>query len=306
MNVSVVLKNANGSEMTFNKILSFTFRKDAYQPYTSFGAKIHGSLSEPENISEVFCIIDGKTIHHGLADNLSVTLSGGSSVISVSSRSFTSLLIQNQIETGLKTNISINSLMGSFYTLPYVTHEDSSQTNYIYVKGNSNMWDGIVNLSYKLYGTYPYIRDTNCVRLTPAENPSVFEYSDDVILSKGVATSGRKLMSHFHMSNLKNEYGEFELADSDVIAQNIIRHRFFELDRQFLYEPQQALEYRSKYSSRGRKKFFCTYSGYNGEDLSDLATFGTVRSGRIGAVTITGSSSGIITEIGVYRDKFLT
>lgn len=307
MNVSVVLKNTNGSEMTFDKILSFTFRKDAYQPYTSFGAKISaGDFSEPENVSEVLFSINGKTIHHGLADNLSVTTSGGSAVISVSSRSFTSLLIQNQIETGLKTNISINSLMGSFYTLPYVTHEDCSESNYIYVKSNSNMWDGIVNLSYKLYGTYPYIRDTNFVRVNPAENPSVFEYSDDVILSKGVVAAGRKLISHFHMSNLGGNFGEFELADSEVISQNIIRHRFFELDRQFLYEPQQALEYRSKYSSRGRKKIFCTYSGYNGEDLSDLITFGTVRSGRIGAVTITGSSSGIITEIGVYKDKFLT
>lgn len=304
MNISILLRNTDGSEMYFGNILSFTFRKDAYQSYTSFGAKFYGDISEPENISEVILIINNRTVHHGLADNISVTTSVGGSLVSVSSRSFTSLLIQNQIESGLKTDISINDLINSFYTLPYVTHEDSSEKSYIYIKNNSNMWDGIVNLTYKIYGTYPYIRESNKIMMTPAENPSVFEYSDDEIISRGIATSERKLMSHFHMSNMSGDFGEFELSDNDVISHNIVRHRFFELDRQFLYKPQQALEYRSKYASRGRRKIFCTYSGYNGEDLSDLATFGTVQNKRISTITITGSSSGIITEIGVYKDKF--
>lgn len=101
MIISVILKNTDGSEMTFDKILSFTFRKDAYQSYTSFGAKFYGDVSAPENISEILFKTDNKTIHHGLADNISVTTSVGGSLVSVSSRSFTSLLLQNQIETGL-------------------------------------------------------------------------------------------------------------------------------------------------------------------------------------------------------------
>ncbi|MDE6092092.1 MAG: hypothetical protein K2F73_04310 [Ruminococcus sp.] len=306
MNAYVVLKNTKGFETAFEKLISFTFRKDIYQPYTSFGAKILCDFYKLETISEVMFFIDGKLIHHGLADNITVTTSGGSDIISVSSRSFTSMLIQNQMQPGLKTNISINKLMSSFYALPYVTHEDNSETSYIYVKNNSNMWDGIVNLSYKICGTYPYIRETNCVRVTPFENPSEFLYTDSQILSKGVSIAGRKLMSHFHMSNINEEFGEFDLEDSSVIAQNIIRHRFFDLDRQFLYNPQQALEYRSKFASRAKERIFCTYSGYNGEDLSDLATFGYASAERIGAVAITGSSDGIITEISTYRDKFLT
>ena len=168
------------------------------------------------------------------------------------------------------------------------------------------MWDGIVNLSYKINGTYPYIRDTNCIRITPVENPTVFEYGDGQLISRGITTSGRKLTSNFHMSDLNGDFGEYELSDSDIISHNIIRHRFFELDRQFLYNPQQALEYRSAYSSRGRKIIFCTYRGYNGEDLSDIITFGNVDKKRINSVTITGNSSGIITETAVYTDKFFT
>lgn len=304
MNINIILKNTDGSEFTFDKIISFTFRKDAYQSYTSFGAKFYGDIPAAENVSEVLLNINNRTIHHGLADNISVTTSAGGSFVSVSSRSFTSLLLQNQIETGLKSDISINNLMNSFYTLPYVTHEDSSTKSYIYVKSNSSMWDGIVNLSYKIHGTYPYIRGTNQIRMTQVENPSVFEYSDSEIISRGVSTSERKLISHFHMSDINGDFGEFELSDNDIISHNIVRHRFFELDRQFLYQPQQALEYRLKYAARGRKKIFCTYNGYNGEDLFDLATFGTVQNKHIGTLTINGSSSGVITEIGVYKDKF--
>lgn len=304
MNVNVIFKNTDNSEIVFDKIISFSFRKDIYQSFTSFGAKISGEISEPENVSEIFFKIDGKTIHHGLPDNISVEISGGSSVISISSRSFTSLLIQNQIESGLKTDISINSLMGSYYNLPYVTHESSDEKSYIYVKSNSNMWDGIVNLSYKIHGTYPYIRGTNCIRMTAFENPVLFEYDDNNIISRGISTSERKLISHFHMSDIGGNFGEYELSDNDVVSHNIVRHRFFEIDRQFLYNPQQALEYRSAYSSRGRKKIFCKYNGYNGEDLSDIITFGTAENMRIGFVNITGNSSGIITETGVYRDKF--
>lgn len=304
MNINIILKNTDNSEITFNNIFSFTFKKDIYQSYTSFTAKFYGELQAPENVSEIFFKINNKIIHHGLADNISVTNSVSGSMITVSSRSFTSLLIQNQIETGLKSNISINDLIESFYTLPYVTHEDSATKSYIYIKNNSNMWDGIVNISYKVHGTYPYIRNTNHIMFNAVENPSVFEYSDSNIISRGISTAEKKLMSHFHMSNLEGEFGEFELTDNDVVSHNIVRHRFFELDKQFLYNPQQALEYRSKFASRGRKKLFCTYSGYNGEDLSDSATFGTVQNKRIGSLTITGNSSGIITEIGIYKDKF--
>ena len=304
MNINVILKSTDNSEITFDNVISFSFQKDIYQSYTSFVAKFCGTLQNPDNISEIFFRINDKIIHHGLADNISVTNSVSGSVVMVSSRSFTSLLIQNQIETGLKSDVSINDLIESFYTLPYVTHEDSTIKSYIYIKSNSNMWDGIVNISYKVYGTYPYIRNTNHIMFNAVENPSVFEYSDSDIISKGVLTNEKKLISHFHMSNINGEYGEFELIDNDVISHNIIRHRFFELDRQFLYNPQQALEYRSKYASRGRKKFFCTYSGYNGEDLSDLISFGDVQSKRIGSISIAGNSSGIITEIGAYTDKF--
>jgi hypothetical protein len=72
----------------------------------------------------------------------------------------------------------------------------------------------------------------------------------------------------------------------------------------FLYDPQQALVYRDKYDFRGREREFCSYSGYHGEDLCDLVSFGSVNRQHIGSVDVRGSSRGIFTEVGVYTDKF--
>lgn len=302
----IVVRNTDGTEILEEKILSFAFRKDAYLPYTMLNARIYAASCEFDKAAEILLYIGEKLVHHGLIDTLTVTFSGGSSnVVSLISRGFTSLLCQNQIEPGLKTGVSINNLMDSFYALPYVTHEDNSdQSSYIYVKNNSTMWDGIVNLSYKHYGTYPFIRDTNCVRMTPVASPSEFRYEGKQLLSTGAAITGRRLVSHFHMPNLNDEYGEFELEDADVTAEKIVRHKYIELDRQFLHDPQQALIYRDKYAARGWRRLFCSYSGYNGEDLSDIISFGDIASERIAAIEINGSSSGIVTEISVYHDKF--
>ena len=205
----------------------------------------------------------------------------------------------------MKPDITFNQLMDSYYTLPYVTHEDNStQTGYIYVSGKSTMWDGVVSLSYKFCGTYPYIRGDNCVRITPVSDPAVFSYSDDQLIAKGFSMNGRRLISNFHMADMGGEYGTYELQDNEVLSYGIVRHKYSELNREFLYDPESALEFDDKIASRMHKAFFCRYSGYNGEDLSDIVSFGSISSERIEGVEIKGTSGGIVTEISVYHDKF--
>lgn len=299
------IKNTDGTSFAEPALLSFSFQKDAYSAYTYLTATAVTDEAFISDAAEAELYVGDTLVHHGLIDQLTAETSGGSTVTAIISRGFTSLLCQNQIEPGLKLNVSINSLMDGYYTLPYVTHENNSDaSNYIFVKNNSTMWDGVVNLSYKLFGTYPYIRGTNCVRITPVSQPQVFCYVDGSLLSAGSGIVGRRLTSDFHMADINGDYGYFDLEDRDVLAQKIVRHRFFELDRQFLMDPQDALDFRDKYCTRGWKRRFCTYSGYNGEDISDIVTFSGVNAERISAVSITGSSSGIITGISVYHDKF--
>jgi hypothetical protein len=301
----IKIRNTDGTEYTEDRLISFSFRKDAYLPYTLLSGKIVSDGRIFTDAAEIFLCVEGFTVHHGLIDQITTETSGGICLTSFVSRGFTSLLCQNQLEPGMITGVSINSLMDSFYTLPYVTHENNSDTSsYIYVSSNSTMWDGVVNLSYKLCGTYPYIRGDNCVRITPFPDPESFSYTDDELLSAGSEFTGRRLMSHFHMADISGHYGTYDLTDSDVTARKIIRHKYFELDMEFLNDPQQALAYRDKYVCRAWKRLFCKYSGYNGEDISDTVTFNGVSNERISAVTITGNSSGITTSLSVYHDRF--
>ena len=305
MTAVVIIKTISGTLLTERNVLSFSFSKDIYTPYTSFSAKVLASNQTFDNAAEVLFLLDGNTIHHGLIDDIKWESSDGKKFMTVRSRGFTSLLTQNQIEPGLKMNISFNMLMDNFYTLPYVTHENNSDnSNYIYVRPNTSMWDAAANLSYKLLGTYPYIRGDNTVMISPFASPESFDLSNAPLISTGSEISGIHLISNYHMADMNGNYGTFELGDSDVLNMQIIRHKFFDLDMRFLYDPQQALVFRDKYDNRACKKTFCSYSGYNGEDLYDLATFGSVSASPIGSIAITGNSHGIFTEIGVYTDKF--
>lgn len=286
-------------------ILSFSFRKDAYTPYTSLTVRLCAQTDSFPDHAEVKFFVMGHLVHHGIIDSSASELSGGKRILTLTSRGFTSLLCQNQIEPGLVSGVSINSLMDSYYTLPYVTHEDNSdQSSYIYVKNNSSMWDGIVNLSYKHYGTYPYIRGTNCVRITPFEAPTSFVLDNDELISVGKAFSSKRLISHLHMADMGGNFGQYELESPEAAELGIVRHIFFELDKQFLNDPDDALVYRDKFASRAFRQRFCVYKGYNGEDLSDVVSFSDVVSERIAAVEISGNHGMITTRLSVYYDKF--
>ena len=114
----------------------------------------------------------------------------------------------------------------------------------------------------------------------------------------------RRLISHFHMAYMGGEYGQFELENPDAAAYGIVRHKYSEIDMEFLYDPDEALEFYDKVASREQKMFFCTYSGYNGEDLSDIVSFGSINSERIEGIEISGSAKGVFTQLSVYHDKF--
>lgn len=305
MKAKIVFKYTDGSTHEDEKLISFTFVKEAYTPYTSLTARIHADDLHFENISDVYFYVGDKLVHHGLVDRVDSSLAQSGCNAYIFSRGFTSLLCQNQLEPGMISQISINSLMDSYYTLPNVTHEDNSDTSgYIYVKYGSTMWDGVANLAYKQTGMYPYIRGTNCVRITAETAPVAFEYSDEQLTERGTACDYRRLISDLNMSDINGEHGTYTLSDTAVTSRNIVRHKVFELDYQYLYDPQQALEYRSKFAKRGFTSQYCSYCGYNGEDLCDIVSFGDVSGRRICRVEISGDSSGVFTSLSVYDDGF--
>ncbi|MGN1036212.1 MAG: hypothetical protein ACI4PX_00410 [Ruminococcus sp.] len=305
MNVKIQIKKNDSSSLEEIEILSFSFKKNLYTPYTMLTANFIANNSDYLSVCEIILIIDNKTIHHGLIDSFEISEKNGVKTGKIISRGFTSLLLQNQIEPGIKNNISLNSLLDNYYPLNYITHEDNSNTeNYIYVQNRSSMWDGVVTLAYKLGGSYPFIESANCVRITPKPEPVHLSFSDSDITAYGILNDFSNLISNFDMPDIEGNYGIYTLENSDVTANKIIRHKYIDFDREFLYDPQQALIFRNKISGKAKLCYYIEYSGYNGEDLTDSVSFKSIDTKKIGIVNIKGSPKGIFTRTGVYSDDF--
>lgn len=305
MDAKLEFRRFSGASSEEARLISFSFSKDVYTPYTSLTARISADGTDFSDICEILLYVNGRLVHFGMCDTIEKTVSESGTILTLASSGFTSQLCRNQLEPGLKSGISVDSLFEDYYTFPNVTHEkNNDESSYIFVKNGAVVWDGIVNLSYKLYGTYPFILGTNCVRLTSPEAPAEFSFDDSQIIERGSGSSCRKIVSDFHMADINGDYGSFDLSVDFAADRKVVRHTYLELDRQFLYDPVQALEYRAKYTRRASEWHFCRYSGYSGEDLSDLVSFGSISGMKICAVRITGDSRGIVTELSVYNDGF--
>lgn len=307
----LLFRRPDNTESRASVIFNFQFVKEAYTPYTKMNAVFAVEenpfipLSSPYEYSEVLLNISGCNVHHGIIDSFKIVTEHGVKKGIITSRGFTSLLLDNQLEPGLYMNISIDKLIDEYYQLPYVTHEKGETENYIYVKRGTSMWDAVVSLSYKLYNTYPYINGQNKIMLMTGTPERELVFNDDSLLNYGAEVNTRRLVSDFHMEDTDGIYGKFGFHNSQAEEKNIVRNKYFDLDRRFLYEPEKASEFRNNIAMRSWKRTFCTYSGYSNEDLYDTVSFGNIVNRRIKSIKITGDRKGIQTELSVYDDGFM-
>lgn len=299
-----IIKN-DSSVIQEPEIISFSFKKNLYMSYTMLNISFIAGNSDYTSPCEIKFTVNNRTIHHGLVDSFEIIEKNDVKTGKIVSRGFTSLLLQNQIEPGIINNISLNRLIDEFYNMNYITHEDNSNTeNYIYVHNRSTMWDGVVTLAYKLYRTYPFIESSNCIRITSKLEPVSFSYNDRDLMSYGRINDFSNIISHFDMPDIEGNYGTYTLQDSDAVSNKIIRHKYIELDRDFLYNPQEALIFRNKIANKAKLCRYMEYCGYKGEDLTDTVSFKDIENKKIGFLSIKGSRNGIFTRIGVYYDSF--
>lgn len=294
-------KKADGAEIAFDQVFGFTFKKDAFTPYTTLTAVVAANPF-PNDIQEVKLAVEARTVHQGLVDSYKVIEERGCKKAVITSRGYTSLLTDNQLAPGMYTNISLNKLFTDYFTLPNINHEDNGEISYIYVNKGTAMWDGAANLSYKLKRSYPYIRNTNTVMMSMPTDAKTLTYTDEQLMSVGSEVFTKRMVSHYHMADINGKYDTFKSVSSEAVTRNIIRHHHFELDRRFLNDPQLGCDFRAMMSARGFKRKFFTYNGYRGDDLNDMVTFRDVENKRVKAVRITGNTKGVFTEISVYED----
>ena len=303
MNVKLTVLASDLRDEVYD-ITAFSFSKDIYTPYTTLNIEyIAGNVAAQEG-RMAWLYLDGSLVHRGYIDTFRVREINGIKHGYITSRGFTSQFMQNQLETGLHTNVSLNDILSGHILLPYVTHEYCADTSYIYVKPGSTLWDGAVNISFKLYGKHPYVRGANHLMINRPSSEQTFTYERSSLLSEGGERDQREIAYSWNMADIDGTYGTYVLTDSDAWNAYLLRNRYFELDRRFLYDPQKALEFRDKMAMRGWKNSFISYSGYRGEDLFDKASLSSSVK-DITSVKVIGSSKGVTTQIGMYRDRFV-
>jgi hypothetical protein len=257
---------------------------------------------------KVVLTIDDKVVHSGLVDTSSIERLPGYNTVSITSKSFTVLLCQNQLEPGIKSSISLNSLIDSFITIPEISHQDDSTTiNYIYVKQSSSLWDAVVNLTHKLNAGHPYVCNNNTVMVSPKENPFSLNLTKEVVTSSGFGMDTTKVVSDIHMQDVDGAYDTYNLNNPVANQLNVVRHKHIDLDRQYLSNPQDALVHKVNFSMRGYHFAYATYEGYSGEDICDYVNFYNYFSNtRVSKLEINGGNGNVTTKVYAYIDNYLS
>ncbi|MBD5146701.1 MAG: hypothetical protein HDT21_12470 [Ruminococcus sp.] len=297
----LTLKTTDGKTFATDALAGFRCRKERYTPYSALDATVIGG----EGISEVVeakLSIGEKILHRGIMDGLTVTKSGGRTLLRLSSRGFSSMLAQNELAPGLMAGLSLNSLMSEKMIVPNVTWQNSSQTaRYIYVNEHDSQWSAIVSLSLELNEDYPYIGAVNEVRLSPV-NPKTI--SPENVFEEGCTGDYSKMVSNYHMKDVNGTYS-YNYTDGFAAQQGIVRHKYIAYDRQFVGLSDYGLQYRLNFTERGCKSKFLSYIGYSGEELRDKVTFPDGSVHEISAIEVCGNAKkGIFTKDICYFDKY--
>lgn len=284
--------------------LAVTLEREAYTPYARMTAVFLSEGADYGRVTSIALYHRGGPVYQGIMDNVRQYRKDGRVFVKVQSRSFTSVLAQNEIVPGLHTNMTMQKLMTGFYRFPNVYYEDYAGSGYIYVDDGASMWDSIVNFGYKLTGNYPYIH-SNTVRLTPHANPKEIILDKGQVLETGIEQDNTRLVSMYHMADITGNYDTYQLSNPLAEEAEIVRHKQIALDQEYLYAPEQALQFRNLVSQRAVRAKYVVYSDFQREELCDRVTFGDfLRDACICRVQMRFTSSGVRTKLWAYDDGF--
>ncbi len=302
MNVCLKLYFKDNETFETDKIAAFRCIKERYTPYSNLSVTAEAECMRSDVVKVDFTV-DGKLVHSGIMNFLSVTLSERRSLLKITSKGFASMLAQNEIEPGTLTLVSLNSLMGQYMTIPNVTWQSSDETvRYIYVKEHDSQWTAVTCLALTLHNTYPYIGAVNEIRLTPTDNPLVV--TPRKIFEEGIKGDYSRMVSDYHMKDVNGSY-TYHYSDGFAEERGIIRHKYIPYDRQFTALDDMGLQYKLNFTERGCNARFVSYLGYDGEELRDRVVFSDGKDYEISAMEICGDAEkGIFTKLTCYFDRY--
>ncbi|MBR6106935.1 MAG: hypothetical protein IKQ39_02910 [Oscillospiraceae bacterium] len=293
----------SGPERTFTECIRFTLVRDRYQPFAVLHVQMHTDSHADVPVRVQFSL-GGRLLHDGVVVKCDCALEQGQHILRLTARSYTSLLVQNQLVPGIHTDVTLASLLET-YALPHITYQpDVEMIRYIYVKDNASMWDTVTAYNFKLNSGFPYIRVPNLLCVLPQTGtvPAAIPEQSILKLSDGGELSG--MLSRIDMANMVGEYGTYTRSNPLAPLYGIVRVKQILLDRQYVYEPDDALRFRIALGNRRLRSKTVSYAGYCGEDAEDLVSVGSRFTARVSRIVLTGDQGGLTTSDTFYFDDF--
>lgn len=294
----------NNKSIKVDDCVNFSFEKERYTPYTTVSG-VFVCASGISSISKVRLYINDKAVHYGPVDKYEYFTEGGVSYIKFSSRGFSMGLSQNQPMPGVNLNVNLQSFIDNNITIPHVTYEqDTTVSNYIFVKETSSLWDSIVALGQKTYGEYPYICGENQVRLTKKSKASEYTIlSNAPLIKRGSGVNLLNVVSNYHMKDTNDEYS-YNYESENATSYEIVRHKYISLDKQWLYSPNDGLMHKSRFSQKGISYDYIKLSGVYLTDIRENVVFQDLSIKEVSKIRIAGSRGGFTTQLWFYSDEY--
>lgn len=293
---------SGGGTVTLDRCLRLSLLRDRYQPYAVLHADFAAEPDCPLPLA-VTLKIGGQTVFCGLCGEAAVRRENGQFLLTVHAKSYSAALTQNQLQPGIRTNVTLSSLMTA-YALPHMTYEPVPDTvGYIYVRENTALWDAVIAYAYKRSHSFPYLRVPNLLCVSPQTGTDSIMLPEDRILRRCEMTDTGGMISRVEMAELDGTPAQFVMDNPEAARRNIVRVRQIPFDRQFAASPDEALRFRIALGNRRLCAEEIVYDGFCGEDIGDLICGGglTARAGRI---LITADERGLRTADRFYFDSF--
>lgn len=291
-----------GSFSAYYYVPELHFSKDRYRCYTYAWGRVITD-ADVSDASEIACYVNDTLIHLGMADEIERVYENGRWTVTFKSRGFSALLSQNEPVPNMNYGVNLETLGKLNTALPNVTYEASTKSvNYIYVKEKSTIWDAITAYAVKAYGNQPYITEQNKVTATIRSGADI-SYSGVRVLRMGEGCDRRTMLSEVYMADADGKYS-YSKTDSSAAAAEIVRRKYYPLDRQWLSSPATGLQLKLDIAKRRAKYKFFTYVGYKGEEILDNAKTSFTNfdaSGKIGGIEIDVKDGIAATTIRIFE-----
>ena len=125
MNITLKCFYRSGPAQTFTECVRFTLIRDRYQPFAVLHVQMHTDSDAGVPVRVQFSL-GGTLLHDGVVMKSECALEQGQRILRITARSYTSLLVQNQLVPGVHTDVTLTSLMET-YALPHITYQPNVQ-----------------------------------------------------------------------------------------------------------------------------------------------------------------------------------